>query len=139
MENNIFIKTNKNKFNPDIEEKLKNKELERNLSQFELSNNIYNPITGIIPNKITSTKDLELSKDNKININKLISNITTERNNQDIAFKHNKKIINNLVTEDYSNVNIQTYEDMKQNYNQKSKKNNYNNILDGLKDLGIIK
>jgi hypothetical protein len=139
MENNIFIKTNKNKFNPDIEEKLKNKELERNLSQFELSNNIYNPITGVIPNKITSTKDLELSIDNKININKLISNITTERKNQDIIFKNNKKINNNLITQDYSNVNIQTYEDMKQTYNEKPKINNYNNILDGLKDLGIIK
>lgn len=138
MDNNIFIKKSKNKFNPDIEQKFKKKENERDEINFELSNNIYNPITGIVPNKINSMKDLELTIDNsKININKLINNKATERTQQDELFKSLKtKIIDNTII---NNKPQETHEDMKKKYVNKVNLDNYNNILDGLKDLGIIK
>jgi hypothetical protein len=174
MENNIFVKMNKTKFNPDIEQKLKTKELERDSVKFELNNSIYNPITGIIPNKISSVKDLVLEKDmmiDKVNIQKLISDKNTERINQDNMHKPIKtKVINNISvqqtnetketkeTKETNNISkisndnkidyIKTFEDMKKNsygsnkkleQSQSQSQSNYNSILDGLKDLGIIK
>ena len=164
MNNNIFIKMKKDKFNPDIEPKLKSKETERDNVTFELHNSIYNPITGVIPNKINSINDLVLEKDkslDKVNIQKLISEKSKERINQDNIHKPVKtKIINNSPIQQTNKVNepnksynvnrtnyIETFEDMKMSLNKKSEqtkiqpqpKNNYDNILDGLKDLGIIK
>lgn len=162
MNNNIFIKMKKDKFNPDIEPKLKIKETERENVTFELQNSIYNPITGIIPNKINSINDLVLEKDkslDKINIQKLISEKSIERINQDYIHKPVKtKIINNIPIQQTNKINepikscnvnrtnyIETFEDMKISSNKDSSqnnhqpKNNYDNILDGLKDLGIIK
>jgi hypothetical protein len=151
MENNIFLKMNKNKFNPDVEQKLKIKENERDSSKFELQTTIYNPITGIIPNRINSVKDLVLEKDttlDKINIQKKISEKNNERELQNNSFKPTKtKVINNEVREivkahPVNNINyIETFEDMKRgsvNTNKPPNKKNYNNIMDGLKELGII-
>ena len=154
MENNIFLKMNKNKFNPDVEQKLKIKENERDSSKFELQTTIYNPITGIIPNRINSVKDLVLEKDttlDKINIQKRISEKNNERELQNNSFKPTKtKVINNEVREvreivkaqPVNNINyIETFEDMKRgsvNTNKPPNKKNYNNIMDGLKELGII-
>jgi hypothetical protein len=163
MENNIFIKMKKDKFNPDIEQKLKTKETERDGTKFELHTSIYNPITGVVPNKINSVKDLVLDKDttlDKINIQKLISEKSAERVNQDNIYKPVKtKVINNVPIQQTNEIKeprksqpvnrtnyIETFEDMKRGShginkpsNSTPNKNNYNNILDGLKDLGIIK
>jgi hypothetical protein len=154
----------KDKFNPDVERKLKTKETERDCTSFELQNSIYNPITGVVPNKINSVKDLVLEKDvslDKVNIQKLISDKNAERVNQDNIYKPVKtKVINNVPVQQQTNeikettkapnINrtnyIETFEDMKRgsygmnkSSEQNQPKNNYNNILDGLKDLGIIK
>jgi hypothetical protein len=166
MENNIFIKLKKEKFNPDIEPKLKNKETERGNTRFEMSNLIYNPITGIIPEKINKTSDLVLCKDDtldKVDIKRLIIEKEKERLNQDSQYKpvQTKVINNNPVSQNQSNkvssgqdsssqqVNmknyIETYEELKRGSQNKTnqqinnKGNNYDNILEGLKDLGIIK
>jgi hypothetical protein len=153
MENNIFIKMKKEKFNPDIEPKLKNKELERDNTKFEMSNLIYNPITGKIPEKITNTNDLIISKDNtldKADIKKLIIEKEKERLNQDNQYKPvQTKVINNNPVIQSNKVNstqnyIETYEELKRGSQNKSnqidnKGKNYDNILEGLKDLGIIK
>lgn len=162
MENNIFIKMKKDKFNPDVEQKLKTKENERDGTRFELQTSIYNPITGVVPNKINSVKDLVLEKDStldKTNIQKLISDKNAERFNQDNLYKPVKtKVVNNIPVQQQTNEvreivqgvkrtnYIETFEDMKRGsygknkiFEQDQNKNNYNNILDGLKDLGIIK
>jgi hypothetical protein len=163
MENNIFIKMKKEKFNPDIEQKLKVKENERDDTKFDLQTSIYNPITGVVPSKINSVKDLVLEKDtslDKVNIQKLIADKNAERLNQDTIYKPIKtKVINNVPVQQTNEVKevqkaqpvnrtnyLETHEDMKRgvfnnkaNTQQPTNKNNYNNILDGLKDLGIIK
>ena len=196
MENNIFIKMKKEKYNPDIENKFKGKECERKATQFDLSTSIYNPITGIVPSQIRSNSDLELDKDDKYSsddVNKLIIEKKNERGIQDIEYKPIKtKIINNNPQNSSSNLNsnlnsssssnlnsssssssnlnsssssninqttceqnqknyIETYEELKRgsnrfkdihiNNNNQNNQNNqkYNDIIDGLKDLGIIK
>ncbi len=169
MENNIFIKMKKDKFNPDIEPKLKNKETERTNTRFNISNTIYNPITGIVPNKINSEKDLVLDKDSSLtnnDIKQMILSKEVERQNQDLQYKpvKTKVINNNPQSQMISNTDLQpndksqhspqvnrtnyieTYEDMKrgsttnkQANSSSQNRNNYDNILDGLKDLGIIK
>jgi hypothetical protein len=144
MNNNIFIKLNKNKFNPDIEIKLNSLENERLNTKFSLNKQIYNPITGVIPQKINSQNDLILEKDkNKIDIKSLVLKKENERIQQNDLFKPVKtKVINNSIentnitsTNDY----IKTYNELKSEpHTNKPKQNNYDNILNGLKDLGII-
>jgi hypothetical protein len=153
MENNIFIKMKKEKFNPDIEPKLKNKEIERDTTKFEMSNLIYNPITGKVPNKINNTNDLIICKDvtlDKVDIKKLMIEKENERLNQDNQYKPvQTKVVNNnpIIQSNKVNTNqnyIETYEELKRGsqnkYNQQIPKgNNFDNLLEGLKDLGIIK
>ena len=160
MENNIFIKLKKDKHNPDIENKLKQFENERDTTTFTMVNNIYNPITGIIPTQINNNKDLILEKDkiiSKNEIQNLILQKETERNNQDNIYKPIKtKVVNNnlsnispmsnntsdIIKEQPNRSNyIETFEDLKKNsFNKYSNNsNNLNSLLDGLKDLGIIK
>lgn len=167
MENNIFVKMKRDKFNPDVENKLKGKEVERDKTRFDLTTSIYNPITGVVPTQIRSNNDLILEKDcayTNTDIKKLIMEKENERVNQDVQYKPVKtKVINN--NPQNSNINqtssgqdnfqqqsrtnyIETYEELKRgsanikieqakSVNQNKEK--YNNILDGLKDLGIIK
>jgi hypothetical protein len=144
MENNIFIKNKKGKFNPDIENKLHSKESERNATIFNLTNSIYNPVTGIVPSQISSMNDLVLQTDNSYtqnDIKNLIMNKELERQNQDIQFKPlQTKVLPTTTTTQQTNY-IETYEELKKNSsnNNKQSKEKYNNILEGLKDLGIIK
>ena len=139
MENNIFFKQSKAKYNPDINEKFETKELERNNNNFSLSNTIYNPITGVVPNQIKTNKDLVLdsnkSKLSKDDIKNLILQKENERQEQNESLKHVKtKIVNTNVSY------IETFDELKNKSKVISNKvNNYNNILDSLKDLGIIK
>lgn len=143
MENNIFFRNKKNKFNPDIAPKLKEKEMERDTTVFKISNNIYNPITGIIPKQVNTVNDLIIEQDTtKVDILKRISEKENERMSQDNNFKVLKmKVVDNTQPINPTipvNNYIETFEDLK-NGALKKKNENYDNILDGLKDLGIIK
>ncbi len=156
MNNNIFVKLNKKKYNPDIESKLNIISNERTQTKFNLSKTIYNPITGVIPDNLSSQNDLVLQKDkHTIDIKSLVSQKEIERSEQDEKCKPiQTKIVNNTIsnttnivkdnsTKNTNNNNdyIKTYNELK-HVNQPKKdtnQNNFNNILDGLKDLGIIK
>lgn len=144
MENNIFIKNKKGKYNPDIENKLQNKESERNATIFNLTNSIYNPVTGVIPSQISTMNDLVLQVDNPYtqnDIKNLIMNKELERQNQDTQFKPLQTKITPVAQQTNKTNYIETYEELKNNSsnNNNQSKEKYNNILEGLKDLGIIK
>lgn len=146
MENNIFFKNkNKDKFNPDIDNKLKIKEDERTENIFTSSKTIYNPITGVIPTNIKCANDLILkTENNKVDIKKLIMEKENERLSQDNLYKPIKtKTTNDTIVNNNSKTYIETFNELKQSTNTINKENNndskYNNILEGLKDLGIIK
>jgi hypothetical protein len=172
MENNIFFREKKNKYNPDVDTKLQSKEIERNTQEFNVTTTIYNPITGIIPAKIKDSKDLVIDKPNvisKSDMQKLILRKEEERKQQDIVLKPVKtKVVSNTMQEEAITIPVQqnpppmavapepqqqqprnyisTFNDMKREANNGGKKqektiknSNYSHILDGLKDLGIIK
>ena len=144
MENNIFIKNKKGKYNPDIENKLQNKESERNATIFNLTNSIYNPVTGVIPSQISTMNDLVLQVDNPYtqnDIKNLIMNKELERQNQDTQFKPLQTKITPTTQQTNKTNYIETYEELKKgsSNNNNQSKEKYNNILEGLKDLGIIK
>jgi hypothetical protein len=150
MNSNIFVKLNKKKYNPDIESKLNELENHRTTTKFNLSKTIYNPITGVIPDKLNSQKDLILQKDNqKVDIKSLVLVKENERLQQNESFKPvktkvinspNTNIIQNLNNQSINNDYIKTYNDLKNDKQPKiNNQNNYDNILVGLKDLGIIK
>lgn len=164
MNNNVFVKLNNKKFNPDIESKLNFLSNERKETKFNLSKTIYNPITGVIPQKLNSQKDLYLDKDNSnIDVKSLVLEKENERKEQNELYKPLKtKIVNNTsnnldilptekilqnnnvsneaITIEIKNDYIKTYHELK---NGKQIKDNfdtkdYDNLLSGLKDLGII-
>ena len=145
MNNNIFVKLNKKKYNPDIESKLSNLNNERVQTKYNLSKTIYNPITGIIPNQLNTQNDLMLQKDkcfNSVDIKTLITHKEAERDQQNKLYKPIKtKVINNTGQVSNDNENVKSYTELKNTSQPKNEinQNNYNNILEGLKDLGIIK
>lgn len=146
MNNNIFIKLNKKKYNPDIESKLSILDNERTNTKFNTSKVIYNPITGVIPEKLNSQSDLVLQRDKtSIDIKSLVLQKENERIKQNELYKPIKtKVVNNSIqnsNKEDNNEYIKTYNELKTNSQPKHtiNQNNYDNILVGLKDLGIIK
>jgi len=148
MENNIFLKNKKDKFNPDVITNLSKKSNERKKNEFQISKNIYNPITNSVPDSIKSGKDLKLQKDNSIQTNdikKLIKQKEDERNKQyaDLKPLKVKSLPNNLIVDKH----IENFEELKNNsesfvkktnQEQSQQKDKYNNIMSGLQNLGII-
>jgi hypothetical protein len=148
MENNIFLKNKKDKFNPDVITNLSRKSNERKKNEFQISKNIYNPITNSVPDIIKSGKDLKLQKDNSIqtsDIRKLVKQKEDERNKQYNELKplKIKSLPSNLIVDKH----IENFEELKNNsesfvkkanQEQSQQKDKYNNIISGLQNLGII-
>jgi hypothetical protein len=136
MNNNKFIR-DKKKFNPDVLLKMQTKENERSNMKVEMKNNIYNPITNIIPEKITKQSDLMLNFDNnKVDIRKQLLAKELERNNQDTQYK---PVQTKMINENLTNININNFIELKQsNKNTNTNNKKYNSVLDNLKDLGIL-
>lgn len=147
MENNIFFKNKKDKFNPDVISNLSKKNTERKKTDFKSSGTVYNPITNIIPKEIRSQKDLIINNTESYDdIKKLINLKKNERSKQDFDLKPQKvkALPDNLIIEKP----IENFEELKNNSvthqqqiislaNQgKVKKND---IILNLVKLGIIK
>ncbi len=142
MENNIFFKLknreiniNQNintKYNPDIYNKYNDKETERTTNSYNLSTVIYNPITGIIPQKIMSQDDLKLNCNNNLSdINKLISDKEKERTMQEQLFNNNVST-DSMIIDDVNEINVESNNRLHPNNsniinnNQQRVINNYN-------------
>ena len=147
MENNIFFKNKKDKFNPDVIANLSKKSTERKTTTFKGTGQIYNPITNSVPKDIRGPKDLLLNSGECFDdIKKLINVKKNERAKQDVDLKPQKikALPDNLIIEKP----IENFEELKNNSvthqqqiinmsNQgKIKKND---ILLNLVKLGIIK
>ena len=148
MENNIFFKNKKEKFNPDVINNLSKKTLERKKIEFLESKIIYNGITNDIPNKIKNSKDLKLEIDESIDTNtmkKIIKQKEDERSKQDYDLKPQKLkcLPDNLIIDKH----IENFDELKKNsesyikktvQEQSVQKSKYDNIISNLKDLGIF-
>ena len=148
MENNIFFKNKKEKFNPDVINNLSKKTLERKKIEFLESKIIYNGITNDIPNKINNSKDLKLVIDESIDTNtmkKIIKQKEDERSKQDYDLKPQKLkcLPENLIIDKH----IENFDELKKNseshinkitQEQTQQKSKYDNIISNLKDLGIL-
>ena len=148
MNNNIFLQMKKDKYNPDVENLLTNKQNDRDATKYELQKTIYNPITGLIPDNIKTQKDLQLKKDSSLSdqeIKKLLSDKEKERNAQYESFKpiKTKIIVKSLEEDNKYNVKnnyLETYEQMKNSSSsQQNRNNNLNDIMKSMKELGILK
>ena len=148
MENNIFFKNKKDKFNPDVINNLSKKTSERKKTEFIESKIIYNGITNDVPNKIKNSNDLKLDIDETIDTNtmrKIIKQKEDERSKQDYDLKPQKLkcLPENLIIDKH----IENFDELKKNsesYIKKTvqehsvQKSKYDNIISNLKDLGIF-
>jgi len=148
MENNIFFKNKKDKFNPDVINNLSKKTSERKKTEFIESKIIYNGITNDVPNKIKNSNDLKLDIDESIDTNtmkKIIKQKEDERNKQDYDLKPQKLkcLPDNLIIDKH----IENFDELKKNsesyikktvQEQSVQKSKYDNIISNLKDLGIF-
>ena len=148
MENNIFLKDKKDKFNPDVIKNVSKKTNERKKTEFEASKTIYNPVTNQVPNNVKTAKDLKLEKDNSLNtyeIKKIMRDKENERRKQEADLKpiKLKAIPEDLIIDKH----IENFDELKKNsethakkviQEHESQKNKYDNIITSLKNLGII-
>lgn len=124
MNNNPFIQNKK--FNPDILNIFDKKEKERNHSAFKYTNDIEEKYK-IIKEEIKQDKPLR-------NLQQLINDREKERKSQEeeFDFKQKKNILD--VEKEFNDFN-----NLKNNQKKTIKKNcNVDNILDDLKNLGIL-
>jgi hypothetical protein len=145
MKKNVFYEMKKNKNNPDILVKKKEKENERKSNVFKSSTTTYNSITNQIPNTVKTQKDLELSKDKPLsNIEKLIADKALERQLEEKKFKPVKQ---KLISNEENTIENNNFNDLKKEQQQSineqktiilNNKNKFNNLLNNLKSLSII-
>lgn len=143
---NLFLQKSKDKFNPDVITKKNDFDKNRKINIFKKSTVTYNSITNQIPNNIKNQKDLELGKDTAItDLENIIMQKKKEREDQDILLKPLKQ---KLVLDDNINDNRnQNFNELKTEQTQylntqkkiiETNKNKYDDIMNNLKDLGII-
>lgn len=140
--NNPFYKINKEKYNPDILNKKTCVEKDRKTNIFKKSNVVYNAIITD-----TNTNNIQLNKDKPINnINSIINDKLKERQTQDNTLKPIKqKIIfnkneQNIATPNFNQIKNDVLQfNNSQQKNRENDKKKHDNIVNDLKNLGIIK
>ena len=147
MENNIFFKNKKDKFNPDVLSNLSKKSGERQKTEFKESKTIYNGITNTVPDKIKNYKDLKLEMDHPMeNTKKTLASKLDERSKQEYELKPQKlrALPQNLIVDKH----IENFDELKNNSESHMKitqqelnqqRDKYTNIMSNLKNLGILK
>jgi hypothetical protein len=114
MENNIFFKNKKDKFNPDVISGLTKKNSERKKNDFKESKVLYNGITNVVPAKITNGKDLKLKVDQPVeNTKRVLSDKLSERNKQENELKPVK--LKTLPKDLIVDKHIDNFEELKKN------------------------
>ena len=146
LEKNIFYQKCKDKSNPDVLIKKSTTEKTRTEVVFKKSDLVYNSITNNVPENIRSQKDLELKRDLPLtNLELLIQQKNSERIEEDNNNKliKQKVIVNddiktndNLVHKELKNEQIEFSKI--QNNKIKNNKDRYDDIINNLKNLGII-
>jgi len=146
LEKNIFYQKCKDKSNPDILIKKSTTEKTRTEVVFKKSDLVYNSITNNVPENIRSPKDLELKRDLPVtNLELLIQQKNSERIEED----NNNKLIKQkvIVNDDIKTNDSFVHKELKneqiefakiQNSKIKNNKDRYDDIINNLKNLGII-
>jgi hypothetical protein len=147
MNSNIFIKEKKGKSNPDIITNLSKKNSERKKNEYVASNNVINPITNSVPDRIRNPKDLMLEKDTPLNnLNKLIIERKKERTKEEYDTKPVQVKI--LPTSSVNDKHINNFQELKNTSEtqikqtieqQKLQKSKYSEIMSNLKTSGLYK
>jgi hypothetical protein len=156
MENNIFFKNKKDKFNPDVISNLTKKSTERKKIEFKESKSIYNSITNNVPDKIKNARDLQLKLDEpNDNIKRLLTTKMNERSKQEVDLKPQK--LKTLPKDLIIDKHIENFEELKKNSEVHIKKEediknllktkkidimsklNKSKIITNIKDLNIFK
>lgn len=130
MDKNIFIKNKK--YNPDIASNYSKIISERNNTKYTFKDEFINK------NNITDNKDV-YKVDKEINkMDALIKEKINERNKQEFEFKPTKNFIPSSNPNDFKEYNDLKVQQVKYESTNQKNTNNFNNILDDLKDLGIL-
>ncbi len=147
MESNIFLKNqlSENKYNPDVLSKLSSERTIRNNTNYNMTNVIYNPITGVVPQKVQSSKDLVLEKDMQMGVNNFNKLMLLKKQEREDMFNTTNNNNNNLQKVTMPNIDrsnyIQTFEELRnpqRNNNNNNKTINNSNVINQLKDLGVF-
>lgn len=137
MENNIFFKNKKDKFNPDVISNLSKKSTERKKTDFKESKSIYNPITNTVPDRIKTAKDLQLKLDQpNDNMKRILSTKMSEREKQDVDLKPQK--LKSLPKDLIVDKHIENFDELKKNSEVHIKKEEDSKILLKNKKLEIM-
>jgi hypothetical protein len=137
MENNIFFKNKKDKFNPDVISNLSKKSTERKKTDFKESKSIYNPITNTVPDRIKTAKDLQLKLDQpNDNMKRILSTKMSEREKQDVDLKPQKlkALPKDLIVDKH----IENFDELKRNSEVHIKKEEESKVLLKHKKLEIM-
>jgi hypothetical protein len=148
MENNIFFKNKKDKFNPDVVSTYSKSNITRKKTDFKDSKVVYNAITHEqVPEKIKNAKDLQLKKDLPMdNTKRALAQKMDERNKQETDLKPQKmkSLPQNLIVDK----KIENFEELKKSSDIHIKKtqqefekqkHKYDDILSNLKNMGMLK
>ena len=131
MDKNIFVKNKK--FNPDVSVNYNKTVTNRKNSKYEFKNEFINPIN--------LSKDKICKKDNPLNnMDLLIQKKMEERDKQQFEFNPKKNLVPSSNPNDFKEFNDLKTDQVKYEVKENKKtSDNFNNILNDLQKLGILK
>ena len=131
MDKNIFLRNKK--YNPDIAKNYSKIISDRENTKYSYKEEFINP-SIVHKNEKVYKPDKEETQ-----IDLLIKKKLEERQNQEFNFKPTKNFVASSNPNDFKEYNDLKNQQTKYENKQKASSDNFNNILDDLKDLGILK